>query len=518
MDTQQDDPLRPLILHLVNKDDKQALWLLVDHLSQIEPRPQAQLFPGAVGREVIKHLAPLDREKRKRAEPQTIQPQLAMALWKHEPELPSNGPVIKELLDMGLGQTVLGIKRAAQWSEADVLDMAPMLLNTPIQRLLEALPDWAEDQQLNACGQAARQIHMETGWLAKDVNSSTMTVLREGRSWQPDEAERYLRDRLWPDWKGRQYSSKHLDYPCSDKFSTDKRALVEKIPAQAWQQVVLDAPYDPKLTEIFLGIAERLGNKLHRMDLPLPGREWITRDIECMANTTHNGVKSWCEFMGARCLGAAKNEGGFAWSRIADSLAYYGRAKGTNRIHQDVLSHLGKLWTDTPQAGPPDPLDASYAQAKADGAWIATSPLDALEQHLPAWLDAQQDTTMGEGYHTHLAYTALARLRKEGIKDPDLRCPALARCYWTQFLRAARDEKNKPTKVLSELINEQAPGHGALWNFGPDAFIQDLVRNGEVAKQRMNGDNQKLWHGILLQIQVETQPRVGREYDRKRRM
>lgn len=518
MDTPKDDPLRQLVLNLVNKDDKQALWLLIEHLAELEPRPQTKLFQGAAGREVIKRLAPMDREKAKRANPQTIQPQLALALWKHDPDLPANGPVVAELLAMGLGRTILDIKQLAQWSEGNVLAMGPLLLNTPIQRLLEVLPTWENDPQLDVCGQAAKQIQMETGWLAKDVNASTMAVLRQGRSWQPDEAERYLRDRLWPDWTARQYSSKHLDHPCNEQLATDRHSLVEKIPARAWQQVVLDAPYDHKPTEIFLGIAERLGNKLHRMDIPLPSPDWIAQDIARMSSETHKGTKPWCGFMGGRCLTKAKTEGGFAWEWLANSLAYYARSKGTNRIHADVAPHLETQWAQDPLAGPPPAMFAPYAQTMADGAWIATSPLEALVQHMPSWLDGQHDKAMGAGYHTHLAHTTLGRLRKEGMKDPDFQCPALARCYWTQFLRAVRDENNQPTKVLAELLNEGAPGYRALWSLDPDPFIHDLVCGGEVDKRRMSGDNQKTWRTVLLQLQVKTKPRVDREYDRKRRM
>lgn len=513
-----ENPLRALVRQLVQKSDKTdktALWLLVEHMASLPGQPEANVFPGGIPRDVIKLLAEQERDQSKLKEPRSIQTALARVFREWGVNLEPGGVWVEELLLHGLPKTIAQIKQDNVWEQDEVLAMAPHLLTTPYQRVLDAVEAWQNDPLLDVVGRAGQQVHLDTGWLKKGVTDSTLKLLRRDRDWSSAEAGQYLAERLWPDWCARQYSDKALEQPCAREFSSNGKSLIEQVPAQAWQQIVFSQPYNAKQAEIFPEIAQRLMGHMVHMDLPMPPMVWIDEDIATALPKTDKGVKPWSTYMGVKCLSAASASGDFGWGMVARALAYQSKVKGTKRISVEVLDHLAAQWQTQPDAPPPPSNMGPAIQHFADGAWIMSCPSTTLDAQLGTWVAEHENMERLAGYHEHIAHVSLSRLRKEANEDAAFSCPALSTCFWTHLLKAVGQGEMTPSKMLGELVNENAPGHAALWNIGPNEAIAAVVADGGLGEKRLGPDNQNMWRNILLKLQVETAPRMERNDNRR---
>ena len=440
---QPPQPLHTVMQALAAKDQAIAISCLLEHLATLEPGTAESLFADEeLFTDICKNIRNQTIQERNRKKVRVGEPpELADAILRHVNDASPKSHIINTLLTYGLPETIKHIKQATQWSDEDVLGMGRKLLALHYSRILEAVEDWQDDAILSTTVGAVQKIFLEEGWLKKGVNDNLMKLIRKGRSWTSHEADRYFKERFWPDWAARQYSVKMAEELVKKEYSEDRVSLAERISEEGWNEVVFEYSYKGKDAEIFLVLAELLGDKFKNLTIPLPPKPWSAQDIEHLRNSSEHdkGKKLWTQHLAGQLLDRAKTKPGIAWDEIALSLGYTSIVKGTKWINGNVNTQLKDSWQHVQEVAFPNNMETPHLQMLAEGAWLLACPLPLLEAHLQTQPFKRKDTE----YQDYIAHHCWMRMHNEAMASPDVTVstPALSTQFWNSLLAVVQDEK-----------------------------------------------------------------------------
>lgn len=493
--------LHNLFTHLVNSKSHEAV-LEMARLLEDERREGEIDWHAKVGKRDLAagcllqaQQAMENAQARDKTELREHQRRMARIMMAAGLDLSEDGNLMDEALRRGLVDFVAQVVKTRQLTHTPHIE--GILGRISITKTLAFIRAWQDDPAMEGICQRTLEHLRNRAWLARNVSQKSMMEIRRGHSWTREQAEMYMRTRLYPDWQNRQYSDRALDIPLDPLLSEDRVPLIEKIPAQAWEETLFAGPYRDKDAQILSCLSGRMGKRVERLSIPLPEYEWMEqyvehrmRDIFELQASKDWVARDWAvEFSLANRYIQEMESGQWSWEGVGAALGCMmistvlaTQEKGTppedmvemrGRIEQGIRKHLAE---QVPK------LDGKgfFTHCMIADKWIKLGEQKTIEKHgLPKWpeVDGNDHLRKKSLEYFHYSMVLAYKDRLENLEHDGPSIPQMAVEFWVHLMNSSGNGINK---VLEKIMNQgqQSRAEDRVWKIQrADPRLTELLQS-----------------------------------------
>lgn len=469
--------LHNLFLHLVKTNSHQAV-VQMTRLLEDEGRGAEIDWQDLIGKRPLSSACLLQAENamkldsRNKEELEDHQRRLARVMIESGVELSDDSALMEEALKRGHGGFVEQAVEINKLTDTPKIESTLKKMN--VSKALSFINKWEDNPAMERIVEEVIRYLREEAWLKKGVSQKAMTRVRRGHSWTRQQASDYMKHRLFPDWKNRQYSGRALDIPLDPMLSEDRIPLIEKIPAQTWEETLLAGEYKDKDAQMLKSLSEMMGKRVETLAIPLPDSSWIRQYVDCRYreiqedHPERDGAVEW--WLAGRYIQDMENSQ-WSWDGVGAALGCmligstqfrkkYDKeipelAELNEKINLKIKEHL----SDTP----PGQLsgDTFVSQTMVEGKWIRLGDAQSVDKYdLPSvpCADPKDDLYKknSEFFHYYMTLSCEDRL-----DNPDYNCasmPKVASAFWFHLIHSSGTGINKVLDRVMDRSQEERMG------------------------------------------------------------